>query len=83
MMHDFPELKIGERGSCKRCGRVVVLTECGDLTKVFPACGEKSLGLGDRVAVFFAGLGIEPCEGCNRRKELLNKLGEWFSQITA
>lgn len=35
---------------------------------------KKIKGLGDVVATVTDALGIEPCDGCNQRKEKLNKL---------
>ena len=35
---------------------------------------KKIKGLGDVIAAGTSALGIEPCEGCNKRKEKLNKL---------
>ena len=38
------------------------------------ARNKKIKGLGDVVATFTTAVGIEPCEGCNKRKEQLNRL---------
>ena len=35
---------------------------------------KKLTGLGDVIATVTTAIGIEPCEGCNKRKEKLNKL---------
>ena len=35
---------------------------------------KKITGLGDVIATITSAIGIEPCEGCNERKEKLNKL---------
>ena len=34
----------------------------------------KSKGLGDTIAKITEAIGIAPCEGCNKRKESLNRL---------
>jgi len=38
------------------------------------ARNKKNLGLGDVIANITTAVGIEPCEGCNKRKEQLNRL---------
>ena len=35
---------------------------------------KKATGLGDVIANITTAVGIEPCDGCNKRKEQLNKL---------
>lgn len=35
---------------------------------------KKNKGLGDVIANITTAVGIEPCEGCNKRKEQLNRL---------
>jgi hypothetical protein len=35
---------------------------------------KKTTGLGDVIANITEAIGIEPCEGCNKRKEQLNRL---------
>jgi hypothetical protein len=35
---------------------------------------KKNKGLGDVIASITESVGIEPCEGCNKRKEQLNRL---------
>lgn len=35
---------------------------------------KKNKGLGDVIANITEAIGIEPCEGCNKRKEQLNRL---------
>lgn len=35
---------------------------------------KKTKGLGDVIANITTAVGIEPCEGCNKRKEQLNRL---------
>ena len=47
-------------------------------------CGvrHKSAGLGDHVAaVIHKTTGIKPCGGCQKRKEALNKAGEWIAGV--
>ena len=34
----------------------------------------KRTGLGDVIAEITTAIGIEPCEGCNKRKEVLNRI---------
>ena len=38
------------------------------------ARNKKNKGLGDVIANITTAVGIEPCEGCNKRKEQLNRL---------
>jgi len=38
------------------------------------ATRKKMKGLGDVVAAITTAVGMEPCEGCNERKETLNKM---------
>lgn len=39
-----------------------------------------SSGLGDTISKLTTALGIVPCEGCNKRKALLNKVFPWLKQ---
>jgi hypothetical protein len=42
----------------------------------------KSKGLGDSIAKLTEAIGIEPCKGCEKRKNILNKLFP-FKQVNA
>ena len=38
----------------------------------------KNKGLGDVIANVTTAIGIEPCDGCNRRKDQLNKFYQYW-----
>ncbi len=41
----------------------------------------KKTGLGDRVADMLKSVGIKPCEGCKKRQEALNAIGESIKEF--
>lgn len=63
---------------------IIVLDEVNEVNEeVNDASLEQDLpsaGLGDSIAKLTTALGIVPCQGCNKRKALLNKVFPWLKQ---
>lgn len=74
---ELPPERLDELRDCavERKPRALVFdadSEC--YRAAFPARAPRLRGLGDVVAKLTSAVGIQPCGGCKKRQELLNKL---------
>lgn len=58
----------------------IVLDEVNEVNDASLEQELPSAGLGDSIAKLTTALGILPCQGCNKRKALLNKVFPWLKQ---